>query len=411
MSAMRMKWFSLFVFAVAVAGCRPAKEAPPPPPPPAVTVATPVSYSVQSYREYNGYLDPIETVRITARVKGFLLDVRFVEGQEVRKGRLLYRIDPREFELAVRRNEANRLEALAALKKARADEDRTRKIRENNPEAISDEELAQRVAARETAEALIKQSEAAIDAAKLELGYTEIRAPIDGQISRTLVTPGNLVGQGEATLLTTIVSVDPIYVYFDIPERDLVEYQGALSAHLFSRPRIMPVEIGVATETGYPHRGFIDFRENRVDTGTGTVRLRGRIPNPKVGPGAARRLYVGLYARVRVPIGGPRPQLVIPEDALMTGQEGRFVYVVGNDNMVQKRIVTVGTHVSRELANREPKWFLSNPSKPDQSAPVFSAVAIEKGLQSDDRVIVNGITKARPSTPVAPEDWTLQAPR
>jgi multidrug efflux system membrane fusion protein len=405
-----------FAAFAALCGCRPVPQAAPPAPPPAVSVARPASYPVQTYYEYNGYLDAVESVQIRARVEGFLTEARFTEGVEVQQGELLFTIDPREFQAGVKRAEADRLKAAAELKKARSDEVRARQTL--NSRAISEEDYQQRVAARETAEAVLKQTEAAVEAAQLKLSFAEIRAPIAGRISRTLVTRGNLVGQGEATLLTTIVSTDPLYVYFDAPERDLVESLRIFQARPMPTAASgeIPVEIGVATEEGYPHRGRIDFQENRVDTGTGTVRVRGRIPNPKVSPGDTRLLYPGLYARVRVPVGGPEPRLVLPEDALMTGQEGRFVYVVGKDGTVQKRTVEIGQQVwaaPRAGANGGTVWVLAAPQgavNPGNAPRVRSVIAILSGLTADDRVVVSGLQRARPGAPVTPEEWELRAP-
>jgi membrane fusion protein, multidrug efflux system len=205
-----------------------------------------------------------------------------------------------------------------------------------------------------------------------------------------------------------------------------VEYQRTMKAG--KREELLageiPVEIGVATEDGFPHLGKIDFRENRVDQGTGTVRIRGRIPNPRVPPANARILYPGLYARVRVPAGPPRPLAALPEDALMTGQEGRYVYVLTGENVVEKRTVTVGAAIwkappaniaPKDEGEKEtpagwmlvPKGDLAEKSKP---VSVPSVVAIETGLRPGDRVIINGLTKARPGSPVSPEIWALQPP-
>jgi hypothetical protein len=187
--------------------------------------------------------------------------------------------------------------------------------------------------------------------------------------------------------------------------------------------------VGIATEVGYPHAGLIDFRENRVDTGTGTVRIRGRIQNPHVASSQTRILYPGLYARVRVPSGDQKQQLVLPEEALMTGQEGRFVYVVGEKNVVQRRKVTVGANVWRAAESGAGGWILNNPNPPPTPGPggpppgaagpppppattatVRSIIAIEKGLEPSDRVIVVGLQKARPGAAVSPELWTLVPP-
>lgn len=399
-------------------GCRQQdKAAQPAPPPPTVSVTQPVAYPVQSWYEYNGNLHAVEMVQVTARVKGFLNEITFTEGDEVKQGDLLFKIDPREYAAAVKKAEADQRKATSELKLARLEEERGRRLR--GTAALGVEDFEQRVAALETANAMLMQSQAALEAAQLQLSYTEIRAPINGQISRTLITRGNLVGQNDNSMLTTIVSMDPLHVYFDVPERDLIEYQRSLKAGQEADllKQSLSVEIGVATEDGYPHAGKIDFRENRVDVGTGTVRIRGRIPNPRVPPGNARLLYPGLYARVRVPAGGPRNLPAIPEDALMTGQEGRYVYVLVEGDVVQKRTVTVGPHVWQAplpTAEQPAGWTVVTavapaPSGPG-SVPVLSVVAIERGLTLEDRVVINGLTKARPGLPVTPESWELKPP-
>lgn len=399
-------------------GCQAEPQIPAAPPPPVVTVATPIVTPVQAYYEYNGSLEAVEVVQVTARVQGFLNEILFNEGDEVKQGDLLFKIDPREYSAAVKRAEADKLKAAAELKRAKAEDERVRALRRSG--AVSADEADQRLAAREMASAVLLQTEAAIEAAKLQLGYTEIRSPIAGQISRALVTRGNLVGQNGNTVLTTIVSMDPLYVFFDAPERDLIEYQRSLQAghegDLLNRS--LPLEVGVSTEVGYPHAGVIDFRENRVDSQTGTVRIRGRLSNPRVPPANARLLYPGLYARIRVPSGSPQPLPAIPEDALMTGQEGRFVYVLGEGDIVQKRTVTVGPIVWKATPQSPPAegWTLAptSPATDGQPKPeshtVPSVVAIVKGLAAGDRIVVNGLTKARPGAPVIPETWELQAP-
>jgi len=398
----------LFCFgvALAVSGCQRTSPPPPAPPPAVVTVTRPIVYPVQRYYELNGYLDAVETVQVVARVRGFLDEIFFTEGEEVKPGDQLFRIDPRAYEAAVRKADADRLKAVAEARKARSEGERAAKLVASR--ALSAEEAEQRFAAHQAADAVVKQMEALLESARLELSYTEIRAPIGGQIGRTLVTKGNLVGQNETTLLTTIVSVDPLFVYFDVPERDLVAYQQALRDQALPTPTSQehPVEVGVTTEKGYPHAGKLDFRENRVDTGTGTIRLRGRIPNPLVPPGNARLLYPGLYARVRVPAGPPQPLPVIPEDALMTGQEGQFVYVLDEANVVQKRSVTVGATVWKGAAAAT-SWQLTGG---ESAEPVQAVVAIDQGLTPGDRVIVNGPAKARPGATVAPLERTLKPP-
>ncbi len=423
-------------------GCQPPGVPPAAPPPPKVTVARPVSYPVPTYREYNGHLDPIHAVEVKARVKGLLREVHFKEGEEVAKGAPLYSIDPREYRTAVARAGADLAKAAAdignwkaQIKLAEAELGRAERSAASGASAQTDVDKARATVEVNAAQLAVSEANkeaaaAALQTANIQLGYTDIRAEIAGRINRTLVTPGNLVGQDSPTLLTTIVALDPLYINFDAPEQDLIDYQRAFQTKAPpTGAEVLPVEIGVTNEVGFPHPGAIDFQENRVDRGTGTVRIRGRVPNPPVPPTNARVLYPGLYARVRVPFGGPRPLLVIPEDALGTGQEGRYVLVVGADNKVEKRTVTVGPAVWRASPSGEtgsPPWTLTNPNPPPVQSPagdkgppppaaptrlpLSSVVSIEKGLSPDDRIVVNGLQRARPGLPVAPEDWSFKAP-
>jgi RND family efflux transporter MFP subunit len=411
-------------------GCTQQKPSAPSLPPPTVTVARPVPYPVQNYYEYNGHLEAVETVEIRARVKGLLQEVHFVEGTEVEAAAPLYTIDPRENRSAVARATAEKSRAAADIGNWKAQirlaETEYQRLARSPFGAVTQSELDKAKAMVDVnqaqlavAQAALEAAEAALQTANIQLGYTDIRAPIAGRISRTLVTKGNLVGQDQPTLLTTIVSVDPLYVYFDAPERDVVRYQQTV------RPKGGPeaaVEIGVANEEGLPHRGRIDFQENRVDVATGTVRLRGRIPNPMAPGSTARLLYPGLYARVRVPAGAPEPRPVIPEEALMTGQEGRFVFVLGPGNAIEKRVVTVGPRIwqaPRPGESAGPGWALINPNPAPPAGdappaparvPLRSMIAIEKGLATNDLVVVNGLQKARPGAPVNPDTWEVRPP-
>ena len=412
------------------AGCERARPTPPAPPPPTVTVVRPVVYPVQSYYEYNGHLEAVEAVEVRARVKGLLQEVHFVEGDEVEAGAPLYTIDPREYRTAVARAAADQAKAKADIDNWKAQiqlaQTELQRLVRSPGGAVTQSEIDKarsmvdvNQAQLAVAQAALDSAAAALQTANIQLGYTDIRAPISGRISRTLVTKGNLVGQDQPTLLTTIVSMDPIYVYFDAPERDLVRYQKTRKGK--GTPEA-PVDVGIALDEGYPHKGQIDFQENRVDVGTGTVRLRGRIPNPPVGPGGARLLYPGLYARVRVPAGPPEPRPVVPEDALMTGQEGRYVFVLGPGDVVEKRVVTIGPRIWQAPppgAPVTPGWVMVNPNpatSPEGGpagpvrVPARAIVAVETGLSPEDRVIVTGLQKARPGTPVAPELWELRAP-
>jgi RND family efflux transporter MFP subunit len=435
MSYHRATAFDALILGSLLVGCR-GKTAAPEAAPPGVIVTRPVSAPVRNYFEYNGYLDTTETVEVRARVKGLLTGIHYTEGTEVAKGDPLYDIDQREYITAEKKAlaelgkaKADVLNWTAQIKLAEAELERARTASKSGVGAKTDldkaiAQLDVNKAEKLAADASTEAADAALHTARIQLGYTRIFAEIGGQISRTRVTIGNLVGQSDQTLLTTIVRMDELYVYFDAPETDLVEYQQSLVKSQQPAPTSgnIDVEVRVTGEEGYPHRGKIDFRENRVDLATGTVRIRGRLPNPP-SPTGARPLYPGLYAHIRVPAGAPRPLLTIPEDCIMTGQEGRFVYVVRPDNTVENRLVTLGPSVWKAPPPvpgvTVPSWTLVNPNpapseanKPPAPArrPVKSMVAITAGLKPDDRVIVEGVQKARPTLPVTPHEWNLHAP-
>jgi RND family efflux transporter MFP subunit len=407
-------------------GCKP----PPPsaqqaPPPPLVTVARPAVIPVQNYSDYNGHLEAVETVEIRARVKGFLEKVFFKEGDEVKAGDPLYVIDPREFQSAVSRSKSDIARAIAdeasadaQVLLAQSEMDRLESLGKSATKselARATATLAANKAGVDVARANKRSAEAALRNAELQVGYTDIKSPIAGRISRTLVTPGNLVGGTAAdTLLTTIVSTDPVYVYFDAPERDRDSLDPQRGGATKADARA--VLVGVANEGGYPHTGVIDFIENRIDVGTGTVRVRGRLPNP-AGSDGKRALYPGLFARVRAPLGSPTDRPVIPEESLMTGQEGRFVYVIGPENKVLKRTVKVGTTVWRAPPpdDKSPRWQLvtdkpGKDGKPPPPGVVRAVVAVESGLTADDVVIVNGLQKVRPGGPATPDERQFSPP-
>jgi RND family efflux transporter MFP subunit len=431
---MRFCSFVAMIGAIAVAvGCQKDKAAMPEMPPPQVTVASPVICKVQHYLEYNGSLDAVERVQIKARVKGVLLEIEFKEkekeGLEVKKDELLYRIDDREYQAAAAKSRADIARATADIENskaqirlAEAELERIKRAVATGVGSKSDldkaeAQLAANLAQLDTAKANVKAGQATLQMDELNLEYATIKAPIGGRISRTLVTKGNIVGQNEMTLLTTILRVDDLYVYFDIPEHDLVEYQRSLKGESSTSQKEAVIQVGVATEEGFPHVGKIDFRDNQVERGTGTINIRGKIPNPLINP-TERLLHPGLYAHVRLPVGEPVEKPVIPEEALMTGQEGRYVYVIGADNKVEKRSVTVGPQVwasSPSSAQPLSGWTLFNlkPAEKDKAekpVPLQSIVAIEKGLNVGERIIVNGLQKARPGLPVSPIEWRLQEP-
>lgn len=361
----------LFCIALVLVGCQRQPNTSPKFVPPRVTVTYPVQKELVDYKNFTGRIEAMETVEVRTRVRGFLVRILFQEGSQVKKNELLYEIDPRTFEADVARAEAEVRRLAAELQLAISEADRATRLLKSG--ALTAEEHQQRITTRETTAAQLKQAEAVLANSQLELSFTNIYSPIDGRIGRTLVTVGNLVGYSEPTLLTTIVKLQPIYVYFEVPERDFLEYQTMMREEGIggATDRTIPVYVGLDTEDGYPHQGVVDFRDSRVDSGTGTLEVRGELPNTNL------MLIPGLYARVRVPIGRPRQHLLVPEEAVQVDQRGQYVLVVGADKRVEYRPVQTGaTH--------------------------DHLVVIEQGLKPGNQVVINGLQRARPGSTVEP---------
>jgi RND family efflux transporter MFP subunit len=303
--------------------------------------------------------------------------VNFADGQAVKQGDLLFKIDPRTYEAAKDKAQGD-LERLTALEKeANLDLERTEKLRPSG--AASQEEYEQREAQLAVYQASLKSAKAALAQAELDLEFTEIRSPIDGRVSRTRVTEGNLIqtSTNDSTVLTTVVTTDPIYVYFDMDEHALLKYEaiawgsaGDVHPDAIEKLKI-PVEIGLANEEGFPHAGVLDFVDNRLDQQTGTIRARGVFDN------STQYLTPGLYVRVRVPIGNPHEALMVSERAIGRDQDRKFLLTVNKDNVVEYHQVELG-------ALRD------------------GLRVIESGLQPSDWVVVNGLQRARPGKPVTP---------
>jgi multidrug efflux system membrane fusion protein len=359
------------------AGC--AKQAPPPPPPPEVTVARPVVREVTDYFEFPGKTEAVDRVEVRARVTGYLDKVNFVDGQNVKKGDLLYEIDPRPYQAALDRAKGELARLLALADKAKADVARSERLRPSG--AISQDEYELRVANLAVTQASIQSAQAAIREAELNLGYTKIRSQIDGRVSRTRVTEGNLVqmGNNDSNVLTTVVSTNPIYVYFNVDERVLLKYQElAFKTGKELHPDNLkdlkfPVEIGLANETGFPHAGVADFADNEIDRSTGTLRVRGIFENVK------EYLTPGLYVRVRTPFGEPHPALLVDDRAIGTDQRLKYLLTVGKDNLVKRCDVKVGKLLDG------------------------LRVVESDHLTADSRVVVNGLQRAREDSPVQPK--------
>jgi RND family efflux transporter MFP subunit len=351
------------------------------PPPPTVSVVQPVEREVVEWDEYIGRLESPETVEIKARVSGYLDKVHFKEGKEVRKGDLLFTIDPRPYQADYDRAEAERERAESQAELAKNDADRAERLIATK--AISEEDFDTRIRSHASALAALKAAQAAVDSAKLNLEFTEVRSPIQGRTSRAMVTEGNLISGGissaGATLLTTVVSQDPLYCYVDIDERSILKYlqlrRERKRESALDKP--IPVEMALADEVGYPNKGFTDFVDNKVDPTTGTLRCRGVFPNPE------RALGPGFFARMRIPGSGKYPALLIPDRALGADQAQKFVYVINAERKVEFRPVRIGPKID-------------------------GLRVVKEGLKAGEQIIVEGLMRVRPGIVVDPKPW--QAP-
>lgn len=352
---------------------------PPQLPPPAVSVAAVVQKPVTEWDPYEGRITAIESVELRPRVSGYLAGVHYREGSRVAKGALLFTVDDREYRAALDSARANTARAATRADVARIEAERADKLRAGR--AISDEELESRRGELRQAEADLAAARAQERQAALNVEFTRITAPIAGVVSSARVRPGNLVNAGQ-TLLTTVVSVDPIYVEFEGDERMYLRYQAMArrGERPSSRDARNQVRVGLADEEGYPHQGEMVFVDNALDPGTGTIRARAQLSN-KDG-----FFTPGLFARVQLQGGGPRDALLINERAVLTDQDRKYVYVVDNDNLAQRRDVVLGARAD-------------------------GLRVVASGLAAGDRVVVNGVRKILfPGMPVAPTEVTMDQP-
>jgi RND family efflux transporter MFP subunit len=339
------------------------------PPPPSVTIQRPVTQDVVHYAEFSGTTEAVESVTIRARVEGYLERIHFTDGALVEKGDLLFTIDDQPY--GARRDEARSELAMREAELKLAQATHTRKENALRDRAVSEVEVIDARAQLGKAEAGVAAATAALRTAQLNLSYTQITAPLGGRIGRSLVDVGNLVGAGERTKLTTIVKDDTVHAYFAISEREWVRYQTSRPEKKDADTEALTVYLGLAGGKGFPFQGRLDFVDNQVDASTGTIQMRGIFTNPE------RRIVPGLFARIKIPVGQTTDALLVPDSALGRDQQGRFVLVAGPDNVTQYRPVVTG-----EL--------------------VGGMRVIHKGLTNEARVIVNGIQKAQPGSPVTP---------
>jgi RND family efflux transporter MFP subunit len=358
------------VFSVCVSAC---SKAPPPQQTPEVTVAPVLQRVVADWDDFTGHFEAVNSVDVRPRVGGFVERVAFTEGATVHAGDALFVIDQRPYQAEVARSEAVLAQARTRNQLAAMELERAQKL--VSTQAISREELDARTSSRAEGDGAVRAAEAAVRLARLNLDWTVVRAPITGRVGRAAITQGNLVQSGppSPTLLTTIVSLDPIYVYFDTDEQSYLKYMSGVSAKSGR-----PVLIGLANETGFSHQATLNFVDNRIDGASGTISARARLSNPNA------QFTPGLFARVRL-LGSDRHLATLVQDrAIGTDQDRKFVLVLKSDNTVEYRPVVTGRVVD-------------------------GLRVVESGLTPNERVVINGLMRVRPGMKVAAKNDTMVA--
>ncbi|PRF71765.1 efflux transporter periplasmic adaptor subunit [Burkholderia multivorans] len=364
------------VLLLALSGCHDGQGGAPSAPLPEVGVATVVPRTVRIADEFNGRVEAVDAVELRPRVSGYLQRIRYKEGDLVAQGAVLFEIDPRPYRIALDRAIAQQQRARAAEHLARVQLQRVQTLIDAH--ATSQEELDNARTAAAQARADLQAADAAVADAKLNLGFTEVRAPIAGRVGRALATAGNLA-RADDTLLTTVVSQDPVYVYFDCDEQSYLRYNAQRADPAHRAIGADPVRVGLANETGFPHAGTVDFLDNRLDPQTGTIRARVRLPN------ADHTFTPGLYARVQLVSGRERSALLVDDKAVLTDQYRKYVYVIGPGDKALRRDVTIG----RDLDGQR---------------------IVEKGLNAGDRVVVDGVQRIYyPGAQVKPKPQPARA--
>jgi RND family efflux transporter MFP subunit len=346
---------------------------------PSVTVSKPLEREIVEWDEYTGRFEAVETVEIRARVSGYLTELHFKDGQAVKQGDLLFVLDARPFERALEQAQAEVLQAQTKVQNSNLDVVRGKPLLERR--IISEKAFDDRESLMREALAGVKVAEAKARTAELELSFTRITSPITGRISRTQVTAGNWVSAGgtaNTTLLTTIVSQDPIYIYFDLNENNYIKYKRLTERGVGSGAADLgaPVEVGLPDERNFPHKARLDFLDNRLDQGTGTLRARGVMAN------ASGLFSSGMFARVRVTGTAPYTAVLLPDEAIGTDQTNKFIYVVSEDGSVARRNIKLG--------------------------PLYENLrVVREGLAAEEWVVIRGLQRARPGIKVAPKREAL----
>jgi RND family efflux transporter MFP subunit len=363
---------------IALAGCE--RNTFVPPPPPKVDVALPVQRAITRYFEATGNTAPIKSVDLVARVQGFLQSIDYQDGTFVKEGTTLFTIEPETYKLKLEQARAAEAGAQASLRQAEADFKRQSDLVAR--QAVSQATLDNSTSARDNAQANLQQAQVNTRIAEVNYGYTKVTAPFDGIVSAHLVSIGELVGASSPTQLATIVALDPIYVNFNVNELDVlrIRAEAARRGVSVTELRQLPVQIGLQTEEGFPHEGKLDYIAPTINQSTGTLPVRGIVPNPD------RVLLPGFFARVQVPIDNDPSALLVPDTALGSDQSGRYLLVVTSENVVEQRKV--------------------------QTGPLDSGLrVIESGLKPDDRVVVAGLLRVIPGQKVDPQLQKIESSR
>ena len=387
MSSVRGGWVLCLLVLAPIAGCRhAAAKGDGAAGPLKVTVAYPLNREIVDYADFTGRTAAVDAVQVRARVSGYLDKIHFKDGADVEQGKILYEIDPRPYQAAYNQSKAQVALQRANLKYQQAVY--ARDVWMYGQQALAKQDLEQQLEARNTAQAQVTAAEAALESVKLNLDWTKVAAPISGRLSRTLITRGNLV-TADQSVLTTIVSEDPMFVYFDVDEPTVLQVRELIRQGKFGKTTQSgvgwPVSVGLANEQGFPHQATVDFSNNEFNPSTATLQVRAMVKNPKPSVGQ-RRFSPGSFVRVRVPISPRHPALLVVQGAVVMNQDRNSVFVVDADDKVVRKDVKLGVAQG-------------------------GLQAISEGIGPKDRVIIDGIQRVKAGTVVQPQLVPMPVPR